>query len=339
MVHARKIPVWGWLLLAVWAALAGCASGERYHALEIDAYSVANLHSEETDALNDQIFSAAQINADPSEYLLGAGDLMQVTVFESDKLNTTVRISSRGFVTLPLLGQMSVQGLTAREAEVEIEKAYKARYLQDPHVSIFVQEHFSQRVTLMGQFKNPGTFDMTTKMRLMDVMALGGGLTEQAGRTAQIRRIGSSADSPNTVLVDLDRMIRKGHSELNIEINGGDVVFVPEAGVYFVDGAVRKPGSYSISRSTNLFEALAQAGGLRPYADKNSVILVRHLGNGERKVLELDLKEQAVQETQIRDRDVLLVKASAMGKAMSGFRFTLGFPGVAGFGYQDPEVN
>jgi hypothetical protein len=62
------------------------------------------------------------------------------------------------------------------------------------------------------------------------------------------------------------------------------------------------------------------------------------LGNGERKVLQLDLKEQAVQETQICDRDVLLVKASALGKAMSGFRFTLGFPGVAGLGYQDPEV-
>ena len=337
MVHLRKIPVWGWLLLAVWATLAGCASGERYRALEIDAYSVGNLRSEETDALNDQIFSAAQVNADPSEYLLGAGDLMQVTIFECDKLNTTVRISSRGFVTLPLLGQMSVQGLTAREAEEKIEKAYKARYLQDPHVSIFVQEHFSQRVTLMGQFKNPGTFDLMTKMRLMDVMALGGGLTEQAGRTAKIRRIGSSSDSANTVLVDLDRMIREGNSELNIEINGGDVVFVPEAGVYFVDGAVRKPGAYPISRSTKLFEALAQAGGLRPYAD-DKVILVRNLGNGERKVLELGLKEQEVQETQILDRDVLLVKASTLGKAMHGFRFTLGIPGVAGFGYQDPEV-
>ena len=299
---------------------------------------MANLHNEETDALNDQIFSAAQINADPSEYLLGAGDLMQVTVFESDKLNTTVRVSSRGFVTLPLLGQMSVQGLTAREAEVEIEKAYKARYLQDPHVSIFVQEHFSQRVTLMGQFKNPGTFDLISKMRLMDVMALGGGLTEQAGRTAQIRRIGSSADSPNTVLVDLDKMIREGNSQLNIEINGGDVVFVPEAGTYFVDGAVRKPGAYSISRSTKLFEALAQAGGLKPYAD-DKVILVRNLGNGNRKVLELGLKEQEVQETQILDRDVLLVKASALGKAMHGFRFTVGIPGVAGLGYQDPEDN
>ena len=337
MLREMKLSV---LLLAaavLFAAVLGCNKGQNYKSLEIDSYTVSSLHSQETDEFNEQIFSAAQIHTDPGEYLLGAGDLVQITVYESDKLNTTVRVSSRGFVTLPLLGQVSFKGLTAREAEVLIEQAYKKRYLQDPHVSIFVQEHFSQRVTLMGQFKKPGTFDLPTKMHLMDVMALGGGLTEQAGRTAQVRRIGSAADAPDTILVDLDRMIREGHSELNIEINGGDVIFVPEAGVYFVDGAVRKPGAYSINRSTKLFEALAQAGGLRPYAD-DKIILIRHLGNGERKVLELGIKEQEVQETQILDRDVLLVKASSLGKAMHGFRFSVGIPGVAGFGYQDPEV-
>ena len=80
---------------------------------------------------------------------------------------------------------------------------------------------------------------------------------------------------------------------------------------------MRKPGAYSISRSTKLFEALAQAGGLKPYAD-DKVILVRHLGNGERKVLELGLKKQEVQETQILDRDVLLVKASVLERRCTG---------------------
>ena len=336
MLRVSKFSAW-WLVLVVSCiTVLGCSRGQDYRSLTVDSYSVSSLRSQEADEFNDQIFSAAQINTDPSEYMLGAGDLMQITVYECDKLNTTVRVSSRGFVTLPLLGQMDVKGLTAREAEVQIEAAYKQDYLQDPHVSIFVKEHFSQRVTLMGQFKNPGTFDYLSKMRLMDVMALGGGLTEQAGRTAQVRRIGSVGDAPNLILVDLDKMIREGKSELNIEINGGDVVFVPESGVFFVDGAVRKPGSYPISRSTKLFEALALAGGLRPYAD-DKVILIRHLGQGERTVLELGLKEQEVQETLILDRDVLLVKASSMGKMMHGLGFHIGIPGVAGFGYSDPE--
>jgi len=314
-----------------------CTTGQQYQALPVDSHSVSSLQNDETEALNNQILSAASFNTDPSDYLLGAGDLLQISVFESKDLDTKARVSSRGYITLPLIGQMKVKGMTAREAEVKIEQAYKQKYLKDPHISIFVQEHFSQRVTLMGQFKNPGTFDYLSKMRLLDVLALGGGLTDQAGRTAQVRRM-PSGDSPSkTFLVDLDMMIREGHSELNIEINGGDVIFVPEAGVYFVDGAVGRPGAYPIKRSTNLVEALAQAGGLKPYAKGDSVILVRYLGNGDRKVLDLDLKDREVQETLIADRDVILIKASGFGKAMHGFGFSFGIPGLASFGYSDPE--
>lgn len=324
-------------ILVVCTLSIGCTTGQEYRSLQVDAHSVQGLQSEETDAFNDQILAAASFNTDPSDYLLGAGDLLQISVFECKDLDTKVRVSSRGYITLPLIGQMQVKGMTAREAEIEVEKAYKKRYLKDPHISIFVEEHFSQRVTLMGQFKNPGTFDYLSKMRLLDVMALGGGLTEQAGRTAQVRRIDSDDSPSKTILVDLDLMIRQGHSELNIEINGGDVIFVPEAGVYFVDGAVGRPGAYPIKRSTKLFEALSQAGGLKPYAKGDSVLLVRYLGNGERKVLDLNLKDREVQETLINDRDVILIKASGFGKAVYGLGISFGIPGLASFGYRDPE--
>ena len=317
---------------------AGCATGPqgKLDSLEVDSYSVQSLRRQETSDLNAQMFAAAQINADPSDYLLGAGDLLQVTVFESDELNAKARVSSRGHITLPLLGQVEVKGLSAREAEVHIETLYRERYIKNPHVSVFVAEHFSQRITLIGQFKNPGTYDYLTKMRLMDVMALGGGLNDQAGRTAQVRRMGSSAEQPPTLLIDLDKMIREGHSELNVEINGGDVVFVPEAGMFFVDGAVRKPGAYHIRRRTNLSEALSVAGGLAPYADSEKVILIRHLGEGERQVLELALNDRDVQETLVSDRDVILIKASTMGRVLHGLGLNLGIPGIASFGYHDP---
>jgi polysaccharide export outer membrane protein len=318
--------------------LSGCGAGSqgKLDKLEVDSYSVQSLRKQETDALNQQLFAAAQINSDPSDYLLGAGDLLQVTVFESEELNAKVRVSSRGHITLPLLGQVEVKGLSAREAEVRIETLYKKRYIKDPHVSVFVQEHFSQRITLIGQFKNPGTYDYLSKMRLIDVMALGGGLSEQAGRTAQIRRMGTSAEQPPTLLIDLDKMIREGHSELNIVINGGDVIFVPEAGMFFVDGAVRNPGAYHIRRQTNISEALSVAGGMAPYANAETVILIRHLGNGERQVLELALGDREVQETQVSDRDVILIKTSTMGRVLNGFGLNLGIPGLASFGYHDP---
>ncbi|MFX0090972.1 MAG: SLBB domain-containing protein, partial [Candidatus Hodarchaeota archaeon] len=213
---------------------------------------------------------------------------------------------------------------------------YREKYIKNPHVSVFVEEHFSQRITLIGQFKTPGTYDYLSKMRLLDVMALGGGLSEKAGHTAQIRRRSKSGQS-QTILVDLEKIITDGQSELNIEMNGGDVVFVPEAGMFFVDGAIRRPGAYPIKNRTKLAEALSVAGGLAPYAQTETVILVRHVGDGERKVLELKMNDFEVQETPIKDRDLILVRSSGMGKFLHGIGINIGIPGVAGFGYSDPQ--
>lgn len=327
------------LVLCLVAALVGCATGqdEQLEKLQVDGYSVRSLRGQDTESLNEQLFAAANLNADPGDYLLGAGDLLQVAVFESEELDCKVRVSSRGHVTLPLLGQVDVKGMSAREAEIHIENLYRERYLKDPHVSVFVEAHVSQRVTLLGQFKNPGTYDYPTKLRLMDVMALGGGLSEQAGRTAQVRRPpDAEGEGGGTYLVDLDKMIREGKGELNIEINGGDVIFVPEAGMFFVDGAVRKPGAYHIARRTGLSEALSLAGGMAPYADSEKVVLIRHLGEGERQVLELDIQDVEVQQTPVADRDVILVKASKTGRMLHGLGLSIGVPGVASFGYHDP---
>lgn len=297
----------------------------------------AELKQDEIAQFNEQLFASASMNADPSDYLLGSGDLLQVKVFEAEDLNTTVRVSSRGHVTLPLLGAVSVKDLSAREAEQTIENLYRARYIKDPHVSIFVEEHFSSRVTLMGQFRNPGTYDYLSKQRLLDVMALGGGLSEKAGRVIQIRRSGGSPDGQSVFVVDLDQLIKTGQSELNIEINSGDVLFVPEAGTFFVDGAVRKPGSYYIKHKTTIQEAFLEAGGLAPYANKQSAILIRYMESGERQTIELDLSKPDTLAMDVKDRDIIIADSSTYGKLVHGVGIQLGLPGFGSVGYKNPE--
>lgn len=338
MLSKWKLGVVVWVVFAVLVVFWGCASApdEKIEALKIDSTDVHTLQSRQTEKLNERLLAAAQINVDPSDYLLGAGDLIQVTVFESEELNAKVRVSSRGFITLPLLGQVQVKGMSARETEMHIETAYREKYIKNPHVAVFVEEHFSQRITLIGQFKTPGTYDYLSKMRLLDVMALAGGLNEKSGHTAQIRRRGRSGEAL-TLLIDLEKIITEGKEELNIEMNGGDVVFVPEAGMFFVDGAVRQPGAYHIKHRTKLVEALSVAGGLAPYAKTETIILVRHLKNGERKVLELKMDDLAVQQTPINDRDLILVRSSGVSKFFHGLGLNIGIPGVAGFGYSNPQ--
>lgn len=293
--------------------------------------------TEQIEQLNDQLFAAANINVDPSDYLLGPGDLIEVEIFEAEELNTTARVSSRGHITLPLLDQVEVKGLTAHEAEERIETLYREQYIKDPHVSIFVKEHFSQRITLVGQVKNPGTYDYMARQRLLDVLALAGGLTDKAGPYVQVRRSGATTDQRNVYMVDLEKLIHEGAVQLNLTINGGDVVFVPEAGLFFVDGAVRRPGSYPIKSKITLREALLVAGGLAPYAEKNLVTIIRDGGVQGRKVIRLNLEtDPGAAETKIKDHDVIVAKDSAWGKMVHGTGFNIGVPGFLGIGYRDP---
>jgi polysaccharide export outer membrane protein len=273
--------------------------------------------------MNEMILSQASPNTNPGEYLLGEGDLLRVSVFEAEELDTTVRVNSRGWITLPLLDTIEIKGLTAIEAEEKIESLYRQRYIKNPHVSVFVEEHISQRITLVGQFREPGTYDYPTKQRLLDVIALGGGLSDKAGQIAKIRKGRSIQGKPDVFIVDLDQLIIKGNVKLNIEINGGDVIFIPEAGVFFVDGAVKRPGAYAIKHRTALQEALVEAGGVEPWGVKDKVTLVRITETGEREILEMDLTQPGVKEMDVKDRDILMVKSQGVSSFMRGFSVSI----------------
>jgi len=279
--------------------------------------------SNEISELNEKILAQAQMSSEPGEILIGEGDLLQISIFEAKELDKTVRVNSRGFISLPLIGEFQVSGLTAIEAEEKIEDLYKTRFIKDPHVSIFVEEQISQRITLVGQFKKPGTYDYLSNQRLLDVIALGGGLSEQAGQIVQVRRTRYVQGEPNTFIVDLDRLIKEGDVEMNIRLNGGDVLFIPEAGVFFVDGAVRRPGVYPIKHRTVVQEGLVEAGGFEPSAKKDRIKLLRMTEIGERKIIEIDLSKTDSKEMALKDRDILIVGESALGGLGRGFSITV----------------
>ena len=308
-------------MLAAFMVACGSPSSQR----PINFYSGSN----EIKEMNAKILAQAQMNNDPGEYLLGSGDLIRISVFEAEELETKVRINSRGYVALPLLEKVYLNGLTAIDAEEKIEEMYQERFIKDPHVSIFIEEHFSQRITLVGEFKNPGTYDYLSKQRLIDVIALGGGLSEKAGQIVRIRRSHNDKGQPNTQLVDLDRLIERGDIQQNIQINGGDVLFIPEAGVFFVDGAVRRPGAYTIKHKTVVQESLVEAGGFASYAIKDKIKLVRIADNGERQIIDLDLRKPESKEMAIRDRDILIVESNPIAKFFRGFSFYVAGTGVS----------
>jgi len=316
----------------------GCSSGPHVkpQSQEAEKFIEETEKSSEVERLNKKLFASSDLDTDPSDYLLGPGDLLHITVFEAAELETKARVSSRGYVSLPLLGLVHVEDLSAREAEVKIEEKYREKYIKDPHITVFVEEHISKRITLVGQVKKPGTYDYPSRMRLLDVLALGGGLSNEAGRIVQVRRTEGKSGGYGMIIVDLDKLIEDGLIDLNLEIKGGDVIFVPKAGVFFVDGAVRRPGSYPITQQIDIMEALVTAGGFQPYANKDSATLIRYLENGKREVKEVDLQKAENKEIKIKDRDVIIAKSNALKAAIQGLSLTIG-PGGLSFGISNPE--
>ena len=329
------------LLFLLSFSMIGCA-GNRFEATTtIEEFQKNYKESQEREnkLQNRKFFSAATISTPESlDYRLGPGDLISVTVFEAKEMNAEVRVSSRGTVTLPMLGAVDVFKLTALEAETKIEALLREKYLQDPHISVYIKEHVSRQITIVGALKNPGTFDYISKKRLLDVLALAGGLNEESGEIVYITRENSETGELDNYVVDLDDLVRKGKMEHNITILGGDIVFVPKAGHCFLDGAVRNPGIYPMKNNLTITEAIALAGGLANYAEEDEIKLIRYVDEGKRDIVRLNYSE--LQEGQgdtifLQDQDVIFVELSGSGTFLSGAGFSVGFMGT-GFNYKTP---
>ena len=109
------------------------------------------------------------------EYRIGPEDLIEMQVFGVDQLARTVRVNSFGMVSLPLIGSVSVGGMTAAEAERAIARKLAENYLQDPQVSVFIKEYTNQRVTIEGAVQKPGIYPLRGQTTLLRAIAVAGG--------------------------------------------------------------------------------------------------------------------------------------------------------------------
>lgn len=332
------------IFLFILPMLYGCGGSENFKAnTTIKEFQESNSKQKNQDSGKKQISlmpMSIEENSQGNDYLLGAGDLLAIKVFETEDLDAEVRVSSRGNINLPLIEDVHVLNLTAAEAEQKIEDLLRENYLHDPHVAVYIKEHMSKQITLVGAVTNPGTYDYVARRRLLDVLAIGQGLSEDAGSFGTITRHDPKSGKRTNYLIDLDDLVHNGNMALNHIILGGDVIFIPKSGQCFVDGAVRKPGSYSLENNMTITEAIVLAGGLAGYADNDSIKLIRFKGRGkERQVVTLsynDLQGGLGDTLILKDQDIIFAESTASGKFFSGAGFSLGFMGT-GVSYKDPD--
>ena len=336
-------------LLRETGGVASTASGSARAGGALEAGSSPN-----TAALNRRLLEQAARSADGNDLPVGAGDLLEVSVFEVEELSRIrLRVPHRGVVTLPLIGQIQAAGRTTSELEDEIRSRLQRKFMHDPQVSVFLQEHNSQRISVIGAVRKGGVFNLNRPLRLADALALAEGLTDEADRLVYvIRRApisavtatadgGASARSvppPNgdataEVMAPIDLSeLADGREDLNVALRSGDVVHVPRAGSVYVGGSVERPGSFLLKGKTTVQQAILAAGGVKDVADWSDVRLYRKAPSGEVEVTSYDIDafEQGKPAPELQRNDVVVVGKHAGKAFFYGFiDFFKGALGVA----------
>jgi polysaccharide export outer membrane protein len=227
---------------------------------------------------------------------VGPDDLLGISVYDSPELTRTVRVGKEGAIRLPMVKQkIKVAGMLPADLENEIARVLKEEELMiDPVVTVSVVEYRSRPIKVVGCVKKPVTFQAVGPTNLLDAISQAEGLTEEAGPEILISRQQPDAEGRPVNLtqrVSVKSLMDGADSELNLPLQGGEEIRVPEAGRIFVLGNVKKPGSFAVKDSTesSVFKIMALAEGLLPYSGKMAYIYRREGGIGSKNEIPINL--------------------------------------------------
>lgn len=275
------------------------------------------------------------VPASMADYRLGAEDLLEIALFNVPESGAgiisrraEVRVTQEGMITLPLLGDIPVAGLTPSALEQALRRRYD-EYLYNPQVGVQVKEYRSQRISILGAVRTPGIFQLTSPKTLADLLAMAGGINERAGNQVHIYR--QESEGRQTYVVDL-LALASNPGLVNMPVQPGDVINVPQTGLFFIDGAVGRPGSYPLNQPLTLTQALAVAGGVtEALADYSGVAILRRRNALEADRISVNLKEILAGRTadpQIEANDVIVVPVSTPKYIVQRFLGTIGLSGI-----------
>ncbi len=238
-------------------------------------------------------------SADDNNYLLGPGDTVKISVYNNPDLTLETRITESGTISFPLLGEVVLGGMTASSAERKLANELETGgFVKQPQINILVVQYQSKMVSILGNVFKPGRYPLDRSMNLTEVLAMAGGLTPDGSDLITV--IGKAGK----VEYDLRNIVRKGDGTYNVNLGGGEIVYVPRAPLFYIYGEAQRPGSYRIEREMTVMQALAQGGGPTIRGTEKGIQLHRRNVSGEVEVLKPKLTDLIMQD------DVLYIKES-----------------------------
>jgi polysaccharide biosynthesis/export protein len=237
------------------------------------------------------------------DYLLVPGDIVRISVFKNPDLSLDARISEGGTIGYPLVGAVPLGGLTLPAAERKIGQMLKdGGFVLNPQVNILLTTALGNLVSVIGEVNTAGRYSLdATGGHLSGMLAAAGGVSESGGDVAIVT--GTRNGKPFRREIDIVKM-GSGIGTDDIELHGGDSVFVNRFPVFYIYGQVQKPGQVRLERNMTVMQALASGGGVTGKGTQRGI--VRHRRDATGKV-----KEESVSlDDSVEDQDVIYVKES-----------------------------
>jgi len=211
-----------------------------------------------------------------SEYLLGVGDVLRISVWGHSDLTTEVAVRPDGYITFPLVGDHWAVDKTPRQLTAELQEIL-TDFVVEPQVTIIVSQFRTLQVQVLGEVRSTGYYQLRAGSRLMDVLALAGG----PNRTADLSRVTITRyvhdelgrEETEVMQVALNQFVEAGSLADNPLISSGDLIFVPASGRATIFGDVRVPTSYDLGSGLDILDLLALAGGALDSADLERVVI------------------------------------------------------------------
>lgn len=259
-----------------------------------------------------------------SPILIGYNDTIAIEFYKYQQFSGVQRVSANGTIRMPLIDKEVVAVCkTERELTYELTELYK-KFIKQPYINVVLRDYSSQPVSVIGKVEKPGSFQLSRRMRLLEVLSLAGGPDkEQAGTKIRIARLGSESVcvNPNEqnnendisgVFAEYDlKNLLNGVEKSNPFIRPGDVISVDQADKIYVVGNVVKPQPIKLDGLMTVTQAIAASGGLLPSTKKNAVIVYRQISpdSVERQEIIVDIdaingvkKKQEVKESDKKDK-------------------------------------
>jgi polysaccharide export outer membrane protein len=248
-------------------------------------------------AVLDWPVALAQQPTIPADYRVGPGDKVFMSVPQRADLNRELIVDDNGMVELPLIGKVSVSGLTTREIEAKLLQALRDYYPSINTVQATITGAVSQVIYVSGQVRAPGKFNFGTTVNVWEAIREAGGPLESASLD-NVRIVKDRSRGGTSTIVNVLAAIEGGSIDALPELEPGDTVIVPTldevyTGAFGVNviGAVLRPGVYRLQARQDLVSALLLAGGPAELAELGGVKIIRPRPDGSTTTVQVNLND------------------------------------------------